>query len=299
MEEKNSPSNEKSKTGLINDVQQTVTEGINNRLNTPFMSSLVISFLVWNWAGFLYLIFDKDEIGVKIYKIVNHPCAGWNIFIPILSALILPVLIGYMDALFNFLRKGSERKKADARNKLRFEKSMSDILSERDIQDQKALKLNKTKIEQLLTEISEKEQEILKATSINESLENRLMHYRKSDRSNLFKSFILDSSDLIDLTLPGLIEDMHKNIFIGNRRGVFNQPDLLHLFRRLSNDKTYSAEDLVLKKFLELGVIKIENKLMSLTDFGKYVKTLYFIDVTFLSQSQEAVTNFLKEKGIL
>lgn len=73
------------------------------RLKNPLLGAFFISFILYNWKTFLYLLFSTSSIEIKIFGIRNNYFEPNGILIPIFIAIVYYVALPFLLAGFEYI----------------------------------------------------------------------------------------------------------------------------------------------------------------------------------------------------
>ena len=84
-------------------------EGYKERIKNPIISSLIISFSIYNWRPISILIFSPNKIEDRINYVENQYLNSNVIFYPIIFALAYTIIMPYLNVIATWIiRKANE-----------------------------------------------------------------------------------------------------------------------------------------------------------------------------------------------
>lgn len=249
---------------LIKDVFKTS----NTRIKNPVLSSLIISFIFYNWKAISILLFAKCDIESKIYHIETYYSSYKSILIPTLISILYIVLLPYLNNLFDFILLPSKNKKNEFLKSsiiedLKIQKEKAKY--EREIAEEKAGTSEINNLKEQLNSLTEEK------NKINELLKNS--YNEKNDWLEANKKLIKDYENKIsikDYFMPSAIRKVYSQL------KEYEKETLIKFYRYFKlNEDVDVAKNLLndeLKiKFRSLNLIELKEKFLTLTQFGEAV----------------------------
>jgi hypothetical protein len=160
---------------LIKDLIETSKE----RIKTPISGAFIFSFMIYNWRPIAELLFSKQAIEDRIYKINLHYCDFWAIVIPIVMAFLytigVPMLMVKID---KFLLKTKNLSVDNIYNKKNYSIDRKIIFAEKELKLKDAESGNKER-QQYIDEIKQlkevRDQMLVTHTKTVEQLKSKLI----------------------------------------------------------------------------------------------------------------------------
>ena len=88
---------------------KSIFDSYSDRVNNPFIGSLVISYVIYNWEMFAILIFAEWPIHCKIEWIQSRYYKMENFVIPIIVALFYILILPYLNIIFDVILSTSTK----------------------------------------------------------------------------------------------------------------------------------------------------------------------------------------------
>ncbi|MCC9066306.1 septum formation initiator family protein [Flavobacterium piscisymbiosum] len=285
----------------IKEFFQNIYDSSTERIKSPLVGSFIISFLIFNWRVFAILFYSEWPVHCRIEWIEDNYCKWPNLLIPIGIALFYIVPLPYINLIIDFLlgkysKKRAEEKKAKRTGDLHQERDYAAL--ERQVADAKA---GTSEINNLQARIESLQQEIKDLTELN-----KLDHQRWLERGDLA---LEKENELIKLNQQkdkeiialksSITETIHKyenkdeldfvldpdvNFTIQRTLPKLTEDERNTLKTMFGNGKEHKAFPMLsvhpdnLNRFIDLGIVNLNNQLVTLTRLGRFI--LIYIQIT-------------------
>lgn len=289
----------------IKEFFQHIYDSSTERIKSPLIGSFIISFIIFNWRVFAILFYSDWPVHCRIEWIEANYCKWSNLLFPIGIALFYIIALPYINLVIDYLlgkysTKRAEEKKAKRTDELHQERDYAAL--ERQVADAKAgtSEINnlQARIESLqeelkgLTDQNKKDEQrwtdrfsvtLDKENDLNKSVDNLLKENNSlKSRINELAQYKAkkDEDDYKNLSDPQNVGMAYMTI---KKTTEVERNAFLALFGEGQDAKTYpptTIEEPLLYRFLDLGLVKLNNNDAEITVLGHFVLALLKTDLS-------------------
>jgi hypothetical protein len=196
----------------INQLKEAITE----RVKSPFLGSILLAFIAFNWKAIFYVIFADKTVVEKFAYWDLYTSTNTKLLYPIIAGSVFALVIPYISSLFAFLIEWPISKSRIRDENTAHKIAIQKIRNQQKLENEREeVVASKVRQEEELEKIKDKDIRAAVKENLNEIKDNLKNSNFKAMETSIIDPVVLDQKVGFENTMRDL-QEKYENAIISN-----------------------------------------------------------------------------------